>query len=59
MKEIASIINDALSVKEPDIQDLKDRVSKLCENHLYMFNILRSKIMQNAQCPSTLYIKKW
>lgn len=33
MKEIASIINDALSVKEPDIQDLKDRVSKLCENH--------------------------
>ncbi|NLL31015.1 MAG: serine hydroxymethyltransferase [Clostridiales bacterium] len=33
MKEIASIINDALSVKEPDIQALKDRVSKLCENH--------------------------
>lgn len=33
MKEIASIINDTLSVKEPDIQALKDRVSKLCENH--------------------------
>lgn len=37
MKEIASIINDALSNEEADIQNLKDRVNKLCKKHPLYF----------------------
>ncbi|MBQ6820383.1 MAG: serine hydroxymethyltransferase [Clostridium sp.] len=33
MKEIASIINDSLSVNEPNLDELKIRVKTLCENH--------------------------
>ncbi|MGG7144579.1 serine hydroxymethyltransferase [Clostridium nigeriense] len=33
MKEIASIINDALSVENPNIESLKARVKTLCEKH--------------------------
>ena len=33
MKEIASIINDALSVDNPDLENLKARVKDLCEKH--------------------------
>ncbi|VYU06426.1 aminotransferase class I/II-fold pyridoxal phosphate-dependent enzyme [Clostridium tertium] len=33
MKEIASIINDTLSVENPNIEDLKGRVKALCANH--------------------------
>ena len=33
MKEVASIINDTLSVEKPDIDSLRLRVKTLCENH--------------------------
>ena len=33
MKEIASIINDTLSVENPNIEELKRRVKSLCDNH--------------------------
>lgn len=33
MKEIASIINDTLSVENPNIESLKSRVKTLCEKH--------------------------
>ena len=33
MKEIASIINDTLSVENPNIEALKGRVKALCDNH--------------------------
>lgn len=33
MKEIASIINDTLSVENPNIEELKGRVKVLCDNH--------------------------
>lgn len=33
MKEIASIINDALSAKNPNLEALKDRVQGLCKKH--------------------------
>ena len=33
MKEIASIINDTLSLENPDIENLKSRVKSLCERH--------------------------
>ena len=33
MKEIASIINDALSVENPNLENLKVRVKALCESH--------------------------
>ena len=33
IKEVASIINDTLSVKNPDIESLKARVKALCEKH--------------------------
>ena len=33
MKEIASIINDTLSVENPDMDNLKTRVKALCEKH--------------------------
>ena len=33
MKEIASIINDALSIENPNLETLKDRVKVLCERH--------------------------
>lgn len=33
MKEIASIINDTLSVENPDIESLKARLKALCEKH--------------------------
>ena len=33
MKEIASIINDALSIENPNLETLKDRVKVLCEKH--------------------------
>ena len=33
MKEIASIINDAIAVENPNLEDLKARVKVLCEKH--------------------------
>ena len=33
MKEIASIINDTLSVENPNIEELKGRVKALCDKH--------------------------
>ncbi len=33
MKEVASIINDTLSVENPDIESLKARVKALCDKH--------------------------
>ncbi|MDU5111587.1 MAG: serine hydroxymethyltransferase [Clostridium sp.] len=33
MKEIASIINDTLSVENPNIEELKGRVKSLCDKH--------------------------
>lgn len=33
MKEIASIVNDTLSVENPDINSLRARVKTLCESH--------------------------
>ena len=33
MKEIASIINEALSNKEPNIEELSNRVKELCKKH--------------------------
>ncbi|ASW42578.1 serine hydroxymethyltransferase [Clostridium isatidis] len=37
MKEIASIINDALSNEEVDIHNLRERVNKLCNKHPLYF----------------------